>query len=746
VAHRPQLARIPGSAQAGRLAFLGREVGAGLTAGLGALPVCIASGVLAYAPLGVNGIAQGAAAGLTGGAISAAFAALFSSSEFVISSPRASIAIIQATLAGFLMRMPAFAGHFSMIVAALGMCGLLAGVWQMLFGLLRLERVIKCTPHPVLAGFVNGVALLVLAQQALQLLGGPMGWQPGDAVFLAPKGALAPLIGVAVAGFILIFGSRNTRLPAMLAGLVAGVLLFQAVRVALPSDTAAEALGVPSGDRGSTLLAYLSLLTPEGRQDFLSVIPALLLSSLALALVAALESLLALRVAQNLSQVRSEASRDVFGQGVGNLMSALFGGVAAAASSSQMTANYEAGGRSRLSVLAAAATLLAADALLTPAWGLVPAAAIWAVLAAIAVTLFDRWSLRALREFLASPARVFADGTWRNIGVAAVVTLVTASGAVIGGVAVGIGLACVLFITDMSRSIVRRRYRGDEAFSKRVRPSSDVELLRETGRRRAVIELQSVMFFGNADELSREIHAILGEADMLTLDLRAVTDIDFSAAAILRYEEGRARRLGKRLLLSSVRPRLKELLARHEDGPGAPNSAFFPDLDAALEEMEEETLRRAARASQSGVPLERHAFAKGLDADQLAVLRDHLRLASFETGAVLCREGDEADAVWILTRGSVSVRLFFAGGSRSTRLSSLGQGTTVGETAFLDGGHRTATIVADEPVECHVLDRDQYAAIVESHPRVAVKLLTNLLRETINRLRNTSDELRTMSV
>jgi sulfate permease, SulP family len=723
-----------------RLDFLRREIGAGVVAGLVALPVCIASGVLAYAPLGLHGMAQGASAGLTGGAFAAIFAAIFATPSFVISSPRASISIIQASLAAFLLQNPAFAGHSVMIIDAMSLCGLLAGVWQMLFSITGVERIIKSTPHPVLAGFINGVAFLVIAQQLEALLSSSAGQSQGAGL----AGLAEPALAVGLAVFIVYLGSWSKRVPAMLVGLLLGIVLYHLAR--LPSDTVTLGPTVMRASATATSsLPYLSLLTPEARQAFLGVAPALLLSSLILALVAALESLLAYRVAQNLSHVRTEAARDVFGQGVGNFASALVGGVAAAASSTQLTANYEAGGRSRLSVLTAAALLLVVQAALSPVWGVMPAMAIWAVLLAIAVLLFDQWSLRLLRDLLFAPARLIASGSWRPLAVTAVVTAITASGAVIGGVLVGIGLACLLFIADMSRSIERRRYRGDEVLSKRQRPAGDVALLRQSGRRRAVLELQGVMFFANADELSREINELFREADMLTLDMRAVTDIDVSAAAILQHESARSRRSGKRLLFANLQPELVDLLKSRENGVPLPPDSVFADADAALEWMEEEALSREVRASPESVPLERHDLMRGLTAEELAIVAALLTPTGFPAGAVVCREGEEAHEMWILTRGSVSVRLLFAGATRMKRVASLGVGTVVGDMAFIEGSRRSATIVADEDVECYVFDRDAYSLLLREHPEIGIKLLDNLLHEMMRRLRATSDELRAMS-
>lgn len=729
-----------GRTGAARLSFVRREMGAGITAGLVALPVCIASGVLAYAPLGQHSIAQGASAGLTGGAFSAIFAAIFSTPSFVISSPRASISIIQASLAAWLLQNHGFAGHSAMIIDAMSLCGLLAGVWQMLFSVSGIERIIKCTPHPVLAGFINGVALLVIIQQFWLLVGLPTGW-PADGAWGDP-GALAKLaLALALAVFIVYLGAWSKRVPAMLVGLLVGILVFHLVRLtpgAVPLGPTVEAATGPS-------LPFMSLLSARGQKAFLDIAPALLLSSLILALVAALESLLAYRVAQNLSNVRTEAARDVFGQGVGNFVSALVGGVAAAASSAQLTANYEAGGRSRLSVLTAAVLLLAVQAALGPVWTAIPAIAIWAVLLAIAVLLFDQWSLRLLRDLVLSPSRIIASGAWRPLAVAAVVTAITASGAVIGGVLAGIGLACLLFIADMSRAIVRRRYGGDEVVSKRLRPAGDVALLRQSGPRRAVLELQGVMFFANADELSREITEIFRTVDMLALDMRAVTDIDVSAATILQHEAARNRRGGKRLLFASLLPELEESLNSVESGGPLPPDSVFPDADAALEWMEEEALSREVRATPESVSLDRHDLMRGLSVAELDVVSRFLRRASFGAGAVVCREGEEAAEMWILTRGSVSVRLLFAGATRMKRVASLGVGTIVGDMAFIEGSHRSATIVADEDVDCYVLDRAAYDVILRDHPEIGTKLLGNLLGETMRRLRATSDELRAMS-
>jgi SulP family sulfate permease len=650
-------------------------------------------------------------------------------------------------LAAFLLLNKSFAGEPAMIVDAMSMCTLLAGIWQMLFGAFGIDRIIKATPHPALAGFINGIALLVIMGQLWLLFDVPADASlPPLSAFADPSHLVKAIFAILLAGFILVVGARTKRVSALLVGLGVGVTLYYFLRLALPEVPLGPAIGDVRANP-PVIFPFASLMAPKARAAFLAVAPALLISSLILALVAALESLLAYRVAQDLSERASEPTRDVIGQGVGNLVSALLGGVAAAASSAQLTANYEAGGRSRLSVLAAAILLLLVSTLFSSAIGLLPIVVIWAVLIAVGILLFDDWSLRSLRDALVTRSRSTVRRSWKNLLVMLTVTVITASGAVVGGTLVGIALSCILFIADMSRSIVRRRYRGDEVFSKRVRSIDDMSMLQQSGRRRAVLELQGVMFFGNADELSREIGELFAEVDILTLDLRGVSDIDLSAASILRYEVAKSRKHGKTLLLSSVPPGAREMLTHPQSGGGAavPSSMIFVDLDSALERMEETALSRQARSTATTLSLDQHALFSGLTAEELAVVTEFLTPQRYEAGTAICREGDDADRVWMLTRGSVSVRVASRDHARTLRIASLAVGTIVGEIAFIEGGKRTATIIADEIVECYVLELSAYDIIVRDHPQIGIKLLANLLRVVTYRLRTTSDELRAMS-
>ena len=177
---------------------------------------------------------------------------------------------------------------------------------------------------------------------------------------------------------------------------------------------------------------------------------------------------------------------------------------------------------------------------------------------------------------------------------------------------------------------------------------------------------------------------------------------------------------------------------------GSAKSHVFPDRDSALEFMEEEALRvdKANRGNLSELPLKHHEFLEGLDNGELTVVAGHLARRELVPGEVVCSEGDNADRMWLLVRGSVSVRLRLSNQPDGLRIASLAMGTIVGELALIEIGRRSATVVADEPVTCYELQRDSYDLLFREHPKIANKLLLNLARELARRVRRTSDELR----
>ncbi len=129
----------------------------------------------------------------------------------------------------------------------------------------------------------------------------------------------------------------------------------------------------------------------------------------------------------------------------------------------------------------------------------------------------------------------------RSIAVIAIVMIVTASGHVVLGAALGVVAACWIFIADSASPLIRSRLWGDVALSKKTRPMRDVSYLREHRDETLVLVLQGPVFFGNAVELGREIDRLDPKTENVILDLRRVTSVDVSAIATIGSISRRAR-------------------------------------------------------------------------------------------------------------------------------------------------------------------------------------------------------------
>jgi sulfate permease, SulP family len=732
-----------------KFAALRDDIAAGAISTIIALPSSIAASLLTFAPLGPDYISTAAAAALIGCIVGGGLSAILATSSFVGSAPRAGETLILATLVVALLSRPEIAQDKALIVTSVYICVLLGGLWQCLFGLAGVAKIIKFTPHPVLVGFLNGVAVLIMLSQLK-----PYFRFAGDTdhLLIADQPGMFALM-IATAAAMLLWPAATRRLgalpilakvPPVVVGFFGGIAVYYALKTLAPGTDIGATFGriqiplVPPLARISSLEVFWHLAKVEW--DILPV-------SLIVAVVATIDSLLTFRAAQNVSELRISPVRDVLAQGLGNCAAAVTGGLTIAASPSQTMAVFRAGGRTRLSGLTAV-VLLAILAFGFPSLlAAIPTVILSGVLLALGVHLFDRWSFEILAEVRRATSPVNRQRAIYDLAVVFIVMGFTIFYSVLAGVIAGCLLAGMIFVVNMSRPMVRRTFSGAEMQSKRIRPARDVAILRETGPQRAVLQLEGVLFFGNADDLSATIRQIFNEADMIALDLRGVSDIDVSGATILENVMAKSRGWKKDLLLC-------EVPAAHGNAIGTlvrkavrSEDPIKPDLDAALEWMEEKSLQLHAdkRVQADVLDLRDIDFLAGIDESGLDRLGRLLTQREFAQGETICSEGDEGDRMWLLAKGSVSVRLLLGNGRGYRRITSLARGTTLGEMALVESARRSATVVADEPVICYELQRSGFDRLLADDPELATRLLANLSRELARRLRKTSDDLRNMS-
>ena len=716
------------------------ELAGGVASAIPGLAHALTLGVLAFAPLGPEhaeiGIRAGFAAVIFGGIA----ATIFSGTPLPATGPRASISLILAGFVATLAVDPALGAAGTVALAILCTAG--AGMLQILFGVLRLGTLAKFVPFPVLGGFMCGVAILIVLSQVPHMLGLLPGAMREPAVeWLAAVQPLTAFVSLATAAIIWVVAWRWKRLPAALIGLAAGTAVYYATRFVVPG----AALGPVVGEIPGALplpTAFADVIDLGGQPAALKHLPLLAATAAVIAIIGTLDSLLAAAAIDAAAGTRHRANRELIGQGIGNFVSAAFGGVPVALSPTRALPAWRAGGRTRAIGYIASGLLAAVLLIGTVALAYLPLAVLAGVMLTVAWGLVDAWT-RGLARRLAAGER---DETllW-SMAVVVLVAAITVLVNFLVAVIAGLFLSMALFIATMNRSLVRAVYDGTARPSRRIYGPEDATRLVAERRRIKLAELEGAIFFGSAERLIAEAEGWADTSDHIVLDLRRVTAIDATGALGLEQLAKRLRGRKVNLALAGVTPEGRHGVALVAYGVFADPKArhWFADADQAIEWAERRLLGSADSFSPREIPLERLAFAAGLDALELEALRRALRRKELDPGETLFREGEPGDHLYLLARGAVSIMMGRAG--RGSRIVTFAPGSIFGEAAMLDGGMRSATAVVAEDAVVYSLSRARLEQVAASHPALANKLLLNLGRHLSGRLRQTTDALRELS-
>jgi glutaminase len=299
-----------------------------------------------------------------------------------------------------------------------------------------------------------------------------------------------------------------------------------------------------------------------------------------------------------------------------------------------------------------------------------------------------------------------------------------------------------------SGAVIRRELSGGVVRSKRMRTPDERKRLDEKGGLIRLIEVQGGLFFGSTERLVRRVDEIAGEADYIILDLRRVHDADTAAGRLLAELDAGLTERGKKLIFAHLQSdgRLAALHALMA-GSGEGAARIFAHRDLALESCEQVLLAATQPARDlTKFSLGQLDIFKGLDRDELRIVEGLVRPMVFEAGEPIVREGDEARLFFVVARGTVSVqlRIRHEGGERIVRVASLGPGVSFGEMALLDGGRRSADIVADERAVCYGFSVEALREVGKTHPNLLMTILGNMMRDFSERLRRANDEIRAL--
>ncbi len=705
------------------------------------LPLSIGFGLFALSPLGERYAGYGVLAGLYSAVIVALVALLLRAKSSVVLAPRSMQAYLVTMVVLHLVQSESYAllQDPQQTLTVVFFVIFLSGLMQAGFGALGLGGLVKYIPYPVVAGFQNGAAMLLLLSQIAPMLGLRQHLMPGDLLRqLQHTQPLTLAIGVITCLLMLHAGRLTKRIPAVIVGMFAGIGLYYLFWF-LGYDAS---VGPFVGELNFVMpdLHYLSgFYTLLSERQWWSMLPSMVAWAGSLALISSLDVLLCAKVMEGMTQQRQDHNLGLVRLGVGNLVAAAFGGISSAISLTSSQANYNSGGRTGKSVLINSLLILAAVLFFSQLIALIPKVVVAAMLFVTAWRLFDRWTVQLLKRIIAAGPRNRAS-LLLDLFVIVLVTLVAVFASLVTAVAIGLLVSVFSFLFRMSQSVIRRSVRGDVLRSRKTREPRLMQLLATHGQRIVVFELEGAMFFGTAEKLIHQIEKVVKDgANSVIVDFKRVTDVDSTGARFLIQANDALVKQGKVLLLASVEEhsRLGQFLRDMGVIAALTKGRVFVDSDQALEWAEDHLILAELGDVELGAefPFGQFDIFAGLSEAELEVVKGMLSRQTYAKGETVFREGDPGQQLFVIAKGEASVRIRPPGSQRDIRLVTFAAGTVFGEVALLDTEVRSASVQADEELVCYVLEHEVFHQLASGHPGIAVTLLRNLGRELSNRLR-----------
>ena len=715
----------------------------GFTAALLTIPISVGYGLLALAPLGESAIPSAILVGLYAPVAGCIVAALLGANTTMIYSPRS---IGTFLIGSFVLHDLARSSSAYVLSAGAGtlltlafLLIFLSGAFQAIIGWLKLGSLVKYIPAPVIAGFQNAAAILLVASQLDVMLGLP-GRVP---VISLPDhfGVIQPLTLLAgvITCALVMRGARVTKkVPPTILGLIGGIATYYLfLKLGFGAQLGPTIGAIEVGWPDPRYLTEFTGLFMDPR--FYQFLPVLVAGAASVAIVASLDAVMCARLIQSDSGHKFDSNKEIVRLGIGNMVSSGFGGIANGINLASSFANHRSGGRTPVSILVHAAVILFAIQFFSPAIALVPRVVIGAMVVVVGIQLVDRWTLQMLKKLLRQEVPLLSSAALDLLVILLVTTVAIAMNLVIA-VALGIAVTVLFFLFRMSKSVIRRLYRCDSVHSRKTREPRLMDILSRHGRRILVVELEGPIFFGTAENLALYLESVWrDDVSYVVLDLKRVNEIDSTGAKILLQAHDRLTKEGKHLLVSSLQEHTQIAVFLKDMGVTAAltRNRLFPDVDHAIEWAEDHLILSQMGDVESGVefPFSQLDVFADMNEAELRVVKQALLRRVYRAREVVFREGDNSDELYVIAKGSASVRLRLAGTERETRLITFSPGTVFGELALLDQEARSATVEADDELVCYVLTRGSFDQLTREHPAIAIKLLTNLGRELSSRLR-----------
>jgi len=722
---------------------LGNDFWGGLASMLVALPSAIAFGVTIFMPLGPVYAAQGAIAGILGTTILGLLSPAFGGTNRLITAPCAPAA---AVLSALVLQLTQRGVAPSSAMLMLTLVGLMCGILQLLFGTVRLGRLIKYMPYPVVSGYLSGVGLIIILSQVPRLLGVPKNINFLHALTHPSLWSWPGIIVGVVTMAVMILAPKITKsLPAAILGLLAGILTYFALGLDDPSlltlagnKLVIGPITVSSGGFWGSLVNQWKAIASIHPAELSSLIA----PAITLAVLLSIDTLKTCVILDALTRTRHNSNRELIGQGIGNLASAMIGGLPGAGQMGATLVNISSGGQTRFSGILEGIFALLAYLVLGTFIAWVPVAGLAGILIVVGMRMFDRNSFHLLKsrstilDFIVIVAVVV---------VAETISLIAASG-------VGVGLAIMLFIREhVGVSVVRAKMYGNQMFSKHVRLPEEQVVLEEHGEQTVIYQLQGSLFFGTTDQLYTALEPELKKRTYVVLDMRRVQSVDFTCAHMLEQIEDILSVHKGYLIFCHFPYKLPSGrdLVKYFDGLGLVRAEhrvrIFPSRNDALEWIENKILEEAnlSHPPEQLLELREMEICRGRKEETIAALEACVTTQKVKEGERIFSRGDNGDELYLIRRGTIRVLLPVHEGL-NYHLATFARGQFFGEMAFLDGQPRSADAVAMSDGDLYVLSRSRFNELADEHKKLAIQVLEAIAQKMASRLRRANLELRAL--
>jgi sulfate permease, SulP family len=498
------------------------DVIAGVTVGLVALPLALAFAIASGLP---------PQAGIYTAVVAGGLISLLGGSQLQIGGPTGAFVVIVAGIV---------TDHG---VEGLFVCTLMAGAMLVLLGATGMGSAVRFIPRPVVVGFTNGIAVLIVSTQIRDLLGLEIERLPGDflprvKLIVSQLSTWSPYAAALAAGSlaVIVAATRvSRRIPGAILALAAGTAVV--VAFGLPVETIGTRFGgIPSG--------LPPLHIPVLRTELL---PALLVPAMTVAMLGAIESLMSAMVADRMTGDRHDPNVELMAQGVANLASPLFGGLPATGAIARTATNIRSGARTPVAGVVHALTLAGVLLVAAPLAQYVPLAVLAAILLVVAYNMGDWGEIPELLRLTRTDVLVW---------------LVTFALTVFADLtqAVGVGMVCagLLFIKRVADTTTVSAVTHDSLLEGHGHALQN-QVLPPYVR---IVRIHGPFLFGATDKLRSVLHDVDTLPPILILKMRNMTALD---ATGLRAIEELAQVLhasGRHLLLCGARHQPAELIAR----------------------------------------------------------------------------------------------------------------------------------------------------------------------------------------